>query len=106
MGEAIRCILCACCVGACPISNENEKYLGPGPLVQAFRRIFDSRDEGVTDRLKQLDYPDGVWACVNHFECTSLPQRNPGHQGNQYDKERDKEARLNVVREGIRRALS
>jgi succinate dehydrogenase / fumarate reductase iron-sulfur subunit len=72
MGEAIRCILCACCVGACPISNENEKYLGPGPLVQAFRHIFDSRDEEREERLKQLDYPDGVWACLNHYECTRV----------------------------------
>jgi succinate dehydrogenase / fumarate reductase, iron-sulfur subunit len=72
MGESVRCILCACCVGACPVSNENEKYLGPAPLVQAFRRIFDSRDEGRLGRLKQLDYPDGAWACVNHFECTRV----------------------------------
>ncbi len=72
MGEAIRCILCACCVGQCPVSNENEKFLGPAPLVQAFRRIFDSRDEAQEERLRQLDYPDGVWACVNHFECTRV----------------------------------
>jgi succinate dehydrogenase iron-sulfur subunit len=72
MGEAIRCILCACCVGACPVSNENEKYLGPAPLVQAFRHIFDSRDEERERRLKQLDHPDGVWACVNHYECTRV----------------------------------
>jgi succinate dehydrogenase / fumarate reductase iron-sulfur subunit len=72
MGEAIRCILCACCVGACPVSNENEKYLGPAPLVQAFRHIFDSRDEEREQRLKQLDYPDGVWGCANYFECTRV----------------------------------
>jgi succinate dehydrogenase / fumarate reductase iron-sulfur subunit len=72
MGEAIRCILCACCVGQCPVSNENEKFLGPAPLVQAFRRIFDTRDEERGERLKQLDYPDGVWGCVNHFECTRV----------------------------------
>lgn len=72
MGESIRCILCACCVGACPVSNENEKYLGPAPLVQAFRHIFDSRDEEREERLKQLDYPDGVWGCVNYFECTRV----------------------------------
>ena len=72
MGEAIRCILCACCVGICPISSENEKYLGPGPLVQAFRQIFDSRDEEREERLKQLNYPDGVWACLNHYECTRV----------------------------------
>ena len=44
MGESIRCILCACCSAACPVVNENDKFLGPAPLVQAFRRIFDSRD--------------------------------------------------------------
>lgn len=70
--EVIRCILCASCVGACPVSNENEKYLGPAALVQAFRRIFDSRDVEHEQRLKQLDYPDGVWGCVNYFECTRV----------------------------------
>lgn len=78
MGESIRCILCACCVGACPVSNENERFLGPAPLVQAFRRIFDTRDEEREQRLEQLDYPDGVWGCVNHFECTkSCPKEIP-----------------------------
>jgi len=72
MGEAIRCILCACCVGACPVANENQNFLGPAPLVQAFRRIFDTRDEDREARLKQVNYPDGVWGCVNHFECTRV----------------------------------
>jgi succinate dehydrogenase / fumarate reductase, iron-sulfur subunit len=78
MGESIRCILCACCVGACPVSNENEKYLGPAPLVQAFRRIFDTRDIERAERLKQVDYPDGAPACVNYFECTkACPKEIP-----------------------------
>jgi succinate dehydrogenase / fumarate reductase, iron-sulfur subunit len=70
--EVIRCILCACCVGQCPISNQEEKFLGPAALVQAFRRVFDSRDEEREKRLRQLDYPEGVWACQNHFECTRV----------------------------------
>jgi succinate dehydrogenase / fumarate reductase iron-sulfur subunit len=70
--ESIRCILCACCMGACPVVNENEKFLGPAPLIQAFRRVFDTRDEEREARLKQLDFPDGVWGCVNHFECTRV----------------------------------
>lgn len=70
--EVIRCILCACCVGACPVSNENPDFIGPAPLVQAFRRIFDSRDQEQAERLKQLDYPNGAWGCVNHFECTRV----------------------------------
>jgi succinate dehydrogenase / fumarate reductase iron-sulfur subunit len=72
MGESIRCILCACCMGACPVENENEKFLGPAPLVQAFRRIFDTRDQRKAERLKQVDYPDGAWACENKFECTRV----------------------------------
>jgi succinate dehydrogenase / fumarate reductase iron-sulfur subunit len=70
--KVIRCILCACCVAACPVCNENDKFIGPAALVQAFRRIFDSRDEARSERLVQLDYPDGVWGCVNHFECTRV----------------------------------
>lgn len=78
MGESIRCILCACCVGACPVSNENERFLGPAPLVQAFRRIFDSRDEIRPERLTQVDYPEGVWGCKNKYECTkSCPKEIP-----------------------------
>ena len=69
---AIRCILCACCTGACPVFNENEDFLGPAPLVWAFRFIFDSRDGNYLERLKQVNYPDGVWGCVNHFECTRV----------------------------------
>ena len=72
MGESIRCILCACCSAACPVINENDKFLGPAPLVQAFRRIFDSRDTQKVERLDQLNVDDGVWACLNHFECTRV----------------------------------
>ena len=70
--EAIRCILCACCTASCPVTAENERYLGPAPLVWAFRFIFDSRDEGTPERLGQMDDPDAAWACVNHFECTRV----------------------------------
>lgn len=69
---AIRCILCACCMGACPVMNENERFLGPAPLVWAFRYIFDTRDSTYLERLKQVDYSDGAWACVNHYECTRV----------------------------------
>lgn len=72
VNEVIRCILCACCTASCPVVGENEAYLGPAPLVQAFRRVFDSRDGEMLERLRQLDSPNGVWACVNHFECTRV----------------------------------
>jgi len=72
LDEVIRCILCASCVAACPVTYENGNYLGPAPFVWAFRYIFDSRDEETGDRLEQIDTPDGVWGCVNHFECTRV----------------------------------
>jgi succinate dehydrogenase / fumarate reductase iron-sulfur subunit len=72
INEVIRCILCACCTAACPVTGENERYLGPATFVQAFRYIFDSRDDETVERLKQVDFPDGAWACVNHFECTRV----------------------------------
>jgi succinate dehydrogenase / fumarate reductase iron-sulfur subunit len=72
LDTAIRCILCASCTASCPVVLENENYLGPAPLVWAFRYIFDSRDGDVLKRLKQVDDPDGAWACVNHFECTRV----------------------------------
>jgi succinate dehydrogenase / fumarate reductase iron-sulfur subunit len=68
--EAIRCILCACCTAACPVEQENPEFLGPAPLVWAFRYVFDSRDGQRAERLRQLDFANGVWACVNHYECT------------------------------------
>jgi succinate dehydrogenase / fumarate reductase iron-sulfur subunit len=72
MEVAIRCILCACCMGACPVVNSNERFLGPAPLVWAFRFIFDSRDDQKLARLQEVDSPEGAWGCVNHFECTRV----------------------------------
>jgi succinate dehydrogenase / fumarate reductase iron-sulfur subunit len=82
VADAIRCILCACCTGACPVMQENPNYLGPAALVWAFRQVFDSRDEKQMDRLKQIDVPDGVWPCVNYFECTRVcPKKIPVTKG-------------------------
>jgi len=76
--EVIRCILCACCTGACPVMDENPAYVGPAALVWAYRYIFDSRDEEFMERLKRADFKNGVWSCVNYFECTRVcPKKIP-----------------------------
>jgi len=72
LNEVIRCILCASCTAACPVTAENEAYLGPAAFVRAFRFIFDSRDDQTLERLRQVDTPNGVWGCVNHFKCTPV----------------------------------
>ncbi|MBW1789458.1 MAG: succinate dehydrogenase iron-sulfur subunit [Deltaproteobacteria bacterium] len=72
LDKVIRCILCASCVASCPVTAENEDYLGPAPMVWAFRFIFDQRDDETLERLKQQDDPNAAWACTNHFECTRV----------------------------------
>lgn len=70
--QVIRCILCASCTAACPVTAENPEYIGPAVMVQAFRRIFDTRDDETRERLQQMDDENAAWACVNHFECTKV----------------------------------
>jgi succinate dehydrogenase / fumarate reductase iron-sulfur subunit len=74
--EATKCINCAACYSACPILDENPKFLGPAAIVQAARFVRDSRDKGLEARLEQLDRPDGIWPCENKFECTRVCPRD------------------------------
>ncbi len=74
---ATNCILCAACYSACPVvQGKNPNFLGPAAVVQASRFLDDSRDEGFEDRLPDLDTPDGVWPCENHFRCTNVCPRS------------------------------
>ena len=72
MEPALRCILCASCTSACPISRANPQYLGPAALLRAFRYIVDSRDTETENRLKQIDSEDGVWGCRTMWWCTDV----------------------------------
>lgn len=75
--DATKCILCTSCYSACPvIQNKNPDFIGPAAIVQAARFNDDSRDRGFEERLPQLDTPDGVWSCRNHFECTRVCPRS------------------------------
>jgi len=76
--DVIRCILCACCTGACPVMTRNGDYVGPAALVWAYRYICDSRDSLYRERLKNIDFANGVWSCENFFDCTrACPKKIP-----------------------------
>jgi len=70
--EAIRCILCACCTAACPITPQNEAFVGPAALLRAFRYLFDSRDGAGRERMEMLDSGDGAGGCRSHGKCTEV----------------------------------
>lgn len=70
--EAIRCILCACCTAACPITAVMEAFIGPAAILRSFRYLFDSRDGGEAERMKFLDHDWGAWGCKTHRKCTEV----------------------------------
>lgn len=69
---AVRCILCALCTAACPISSRNERYFGPAALLRAFRYLFDDRDLADQERIRILDSEDGIWGCKTLWKCTEV----------------------------------
>ncbi|RIK45924.1 MAG: succinate dehydrogenase iron-sulfur subunit [Chloroflexi bacterium] len=73
--DTSKCILCAACTTACPITWTNEEFVGPAAIVQAHRFIYDSRDQGKDDRLNILNDRSGVWRCRTIFNCTDACPR-------------------------------
>ncbi|MBL4607207.1 MAG: succinate dehydrogenase iron-sulfur subunit [Pseudomonadales bacterium] len=81
-----ECILCACCSTACPSFWWNpDKFIGPAGLLQSYRFLADSRDEGDSERLADLDDPFSLFRCHGIQNCVSVcpkglnPTRAIGH---------------------------
>jgi len=74
--DTTKCILCAACTTACPITWTNEEFVGPAAIVNAHRFIFDSRDQGAGERLRILNTQSGVWRCRTIFNCTEVCPRD------------------------------
>jgi succinate dehydrogenase / fumarate reductase iron-sulfur subunit len=68
--DTTKCILCAACTTSCPSFWSNDQYVGPAAIVNAHRFIFDSRDQGATERLQILNNQFGVYRCHTIFNCT------------------------------------
>lgn len=65
-----ECILCACCSTSCPSYWWNgDKYLGPAVLLQSYRWLSDSRDEGKEERLDYLDDSFKLYRCHTIMNC-------------------------------------
>jgi succinate dehydrogenase / fumarate reductase iron-sulfur subunit len=69
--DDIKCIMCACCVSSCSVSQkEDPAYTGPAAIVRAHRYIFDSRVKDMLERLQIMDKPHGAWSCKTYYKCT------------------------------------
>ena len=73
--DTTKCILCAACTTSCPVFWTDKQYFGPAAIVGAHRFIFDSRDEGASQRLDILNDREGVWRCRTSFNCTEACPR-------------------------------
>jgi succinate dehydrogenase / fumarate reductase iron-sulfur subunit len=73
--DTTKCILCAACTTSCPVFWTDGQYFGPAAIVNAHRFIFDSRDDGATQRLEILNEKEGVWRCRTTFNCTEACPR-------------------------------
>ena len=73
--DTTKCILCAACTTSCPSYWANDRYYGPAAIVNAHRFIFDSRDQGASERLQILNSQFGVYRCHTIFNCTEACPR-------------------------------
>jgi len=76
-----ECILCACCSASCPSYWWNQdKYLGPAILLQAYRWLSDSRDTKTKQRLTFLNHKMRLFRCHTIMNCSKTCPKslNPG----------------------------
>ena len=72
INEPSACILCACCSTGCPSYWWNDdRFLGPATLLQAYRWLVDSRDEATGERLDQLEDSFKLYRCHTIMNCTN-----------------------------------
>ena len=72
-----ECVLCFSCSTSCPSYWWNsDRYLGPAALLQAYRWLVDSRDEGTGERLDELEDPFRLYRCHTIMNCTNTCPKN------------------------------
>lgn len=71
--DAVKCILCGCCVAACPVILEQEpRFVGPAAILREEKYILDSRasPSDTVERMHIMEKPYGIWGCKSYFMCT------------------------------------
>lgn len=74
--EAVMCILCGSCTSSCPSYWYNKDYLGPAAMYKAFRFAFDTRDDGIHERLDIINDKNGAFRCHTIFNCVEACPKN------------------------------
>jgi succinate dehydrogenase/fumarate reductase iron-sulfur protein len=67
------CTKCSLCYASCPAAIDMQ-FLGPSSLTTNYRFIVDTRDEGLSERLK--DASETIWLCTSCDSCTLSCPKN------------------------------
>lgn len=77
-----NCILCAACVGSCPVSGKDRNFLGPAALAKLYRFHIDPREADDESRLILANSKSGWWGCEFHANCRAVcPKGVPPVEG-------------------------
>lgn len=77
-----NCILCAACVGSCPVSGKENEFLGPAALAKLYRFHIDPREVDKNSRLMLANSKFGWWGCEFHANCKAVcPKGVPPIEG-------------------------
>lgn len=67
-----NCILCATCVGSCPVNSKSDDYFGPAALAKLYRFHIDPREPDDDSRLLLANTGAGWWGCEFHANCKKV----------------------------------
>jgi len=71
--QAMACIQCGACVGACLSLEVDPEFVGPAALAKAYRFVGDPRDAATEERLRDLaEDPHGLFDCTHCFQCIEV----------------------------------
>jgi succinate dehydrogenase / fumarate reductase iron-sulfur subunit len=71
--QAMACIQCGACVGACLSLEVDPDFVGPAALAKSYRFVGDPRDGATEERLKDLaEDPHGIFDCTHCFQCIEV----------------------------------
>jgi succinate dehydrogenase / fumarate reductase iron-sulfur subunit len=71
--QAMACIHCGACVGACLSLEVDADFIGPAALAKAYRFVGDPRDAQTEERLRDLaEDPHGLYDCTHCFQCVEV----------------------------------
>ena len=71
----LDCVLCGACLSACPVNETNFQFLGPAPLMRAYKFAADSRDRGNHIRFPAITDIDGIYRCHLAYSCVEACPR-------------------------------